>query len=245
MEPQTKTRIRDTRDYLVFKSLRGNRKIDKNQVGHLIRSIQENGNLTPYIPILVNSDMEVIDGQHRIAALKELGEPVYYRIEEGLNLDIVHVINTNGKVWGWLDFARSYADLGYDAYQVFLHFHDTAPSMPLDALLGYIYGVTSASASMRRNFYHGELEIQDYNLTKKLLEQYEELSQICKHRTGPFARALHTIMTNSQYNQARMVRKVGVYGKKNLEHYSRALDYIRALEDIYNWKAKGDQVRFF
>ena len=66
-----------TTDYDIFKQLLGNREINYNHVRRLIKSMQEEYLI---VPIQVNEKMEVIDGQHRIAACKELGFPIYYMI---------------------------------------------------------------------------------------------------------------------------------------------------------------------
>ena len=61
-----------TYDYNIFKKMLGNRELNERHVFRLKKSIREN-----YIPnaIIVNQSMEVVDGQHRLKALSELGKP--------------------------------------------------------------------------------------------------------------------------------------------------------------------------
>lgn len=66
LEKDLKTYI--TRDYSVFKYLSGNRDINLHNVNNIVKNVLENG-LLPTI-VIVNENMEVIDGQHRIEAFK-------------------------------------------------------------------------------------------------------------------------------------------------------------------------------
>jgi hypothetical protein len=68
--------IYKTTDYDIFKTLAENRPISVKQVGKLVREIQRK-NMLHIKPIDVTADMEVVDGQHRLAAARELGVPIY------------------------------------------------------------------------------------------------------------------------------------------------------------------------
>ena len=59
-------------DYSQFKYLGGNRDITHSK--KLLESITQNGYFN--VPILVNENMEIIDGQGRFEALKMLGLPI-------------------------------------------------------------------------------------------------------------------------------------------------------------------------
>ena len=86
-----------TKDYDIFQIIEGNRPVDEKHVKQLISNMTKYGNLTPNFPIVVNEAIEVIDGQHRIAALKELGWPVFYQVQADLGLDTVQGINQASK----------------------------------------------------------------------------------------------------------------------------------------------------
>ena len=64
----------ETKNYDQFKTLEGNRSIDQKNVNNIEQNMREHGVLPTVI--IVNEKMEVIDGQHRIEALKRLHEPV-------------------------------------------------------------------------------------------------------------------------------------------------------------------------
>ena len=59
----------ETRDYSMFKKVRGNRPVDQAHVKQLKKLIAEKDLMDP---IRVNSNIEVVDGQHTLQARKEL-----------------------------------------------------------------------------------------------------------------------------------------------------------------------------
>ncbi|MBQ2600753.1 ParB N-terminal domain-containing protein [bacterium] len=66
-----------TTDYDKFKTLDGNRTVEKSRVNKILKSINDNGYI--HCPIIVNERMEIIDGQGRLEAVKQLGIPVEYK----------------------------------------------------------------------------------------------------------------------------------------------------------------------
>lgn len=73
--------IFSTSDYTLFKKLKGNRRVKKNK--NLPRELEEMGQTSP---IVVNSNFEVIDGQHRLEILKSRGKPVSFIISDTVSL---------------------------------------------------------------------------------------------------------------------------------------------------------------
>ena len=68
--------IKSTTDYNKFRKLNGNRPVRPNHVKRIVESMQKQ--LLPTF-IEVNEHYEIIDGQHRIEALKELELPVGFK----------------------------------------------------------------------------------------------------------------------------------------------------------------------
>lgn len=108
------TSVFETSDYDKFKFMLGNRNINLSSVKKIEESISQNG--FKMCPILVNEKFEIVDGQHRFNALKDLGLPIYYIIENGLNIEDCKNLNINTKNWSLDDYVRGYADLGYAEY---------------------------------------------------------------------------------------------------------------------------------
>jgi hypothetical protein len=93
-----------TKDYEMFEFLDSNRMPNKNIVTKLKASIQENG---VQIPIIVNQKKQIVDGQHRFWALRELGYNVPFIISKIWKEDKHTIeINNTGSRWNALDYAN-------------------------------------------------------------------------------------------------------------------------------------------
>lgn len=98
--------IKRTLDYDIFKTLKGNR--DVTSINRMVQSIKSL-DLTMYKPINVSEDYEIIDGQHRFAACRKLGRPIYYiQMPNELAQKAMIVLNQYQSQW---------------RQEQFLHFH--------------------------------------------------------------------------------------------------------------------------
>jgi hypothetical protein len=100
--------ILKTKNYDDFSVIISNREVDKAHVKRLAASIKRK-NLLYIRPILVNNKMQIIDGQHRLAAAEQLGEFVYYLKVQDLDKDDIAILNTAQKNWSRMDFINFYA----------------------------------------------------------------------------------------------------------------------------------------
>lgn len=104
-----------TTNYDIFKTLKGNRQLNELNVKSIVKSIEENG-LLPSVAI-VNEKMEVIDGQHRIEAMRRTENPVYFQIREGYSLKDCIALNVASRNWTAMDYIVSYAEQGNPNYE--------------------------------------------------------------------------------------------------------------------------------
>lgn len=125
------TKVRQTTNYAVFRQLPGNRNTDLLRVNKLKTSIKENGQLQP---IIVNEKNEIVDGQARFAALKELNMPINYIIAPGYGHKECVAMNASQTTWGALAYIKSYADLGVISY-VYLLSLTREFKLPLNTIL--------------------------------------------------------------------------------------------------------------
>ena len=61
--------LKSTKTYSIFNKVIGNRNLDSKNLSRIKNSINEIG---LQMPILVNENKSIIDGQHRLQAAKEL-----------------------------------------------------------------------------------------------------------------------------------------------------------------------------
>lgn len=98
-----------------LKITEANRDIRRNQVDRIKESIKTHGYIGA-VPILVDEDGLIIDGQHRYVACKELEiEPT---ILQAGSFELVPVLNSTQLSWGLSDFVKYYAAKGYEDYVI-------------------------------------------------------------------------------------------------------------------------------
>ena len=73
--------IHETTDYKAFHILTGGRIPTEERVNDLIATIKKVGFIPA--PVIVNENMEIVDGAARVKACERLGLPVYYIIQNG------------------------------------------------------------------------------------------------------------------------------------------------------------------
>ena len=110
---ESEIKIYKTSDYSIFKKLLQNR--DAKSEAKIIESIQNVGYVP--IPLLVNENMELIDGQNRLGALKQLGLPVYFMKQDGIGIEQCRALNIGQTNWGMYDYIASFAKEGKISYQ--------------------------------------------------------------------------------------------------------------------------------
>lgn len=115
--------ILKTNDYTLFKLIVANREIDEKHVNRLAKSITRK-NLLYIRPLIVNEKMQIIDGQHRLAAAKICKATVHYIKVDGLTKSDISVINTAQKNWTRSDFINFYAMDGNTHYKQLAAFLD-------------------------------------------------------------------------------------------------------------------------
>ena len=235
--------IQATDDHGQFKTIKGNREIKRAHVNRLYRSMVEKPELTQYSPIIVNKDNEVIDGQHRLEALRKAGLPVHYIQAEGLNLKDIQAMNSSSKTWSMLDYAKSYAALGNKHYQKYLEFLDLYPKLGNFVIATYLSLNTSLS---KIGFNDGKLKVEDEEKSHDLCRALLDIGKYNKDfNSKVFSMAFKRIWSSENYDHERMLKKIKRQGN-DLPTCTNQEDYARVLESLHNHGlAEKNRVRFF
>ena len=130
---ESKEKIYESYDYGIFNYRETNRDLDHPRVKRIADNILEKGLL--FAPIIVNENMEVVDGQHRLAALKYLESinrpyPVLFSIQPGYTNAQMISFNKNLDKWKKRDYLKHYVVIGSRAYVEFNNFLDSFPWLP-------------------------------------------------------------------------------------------------------------------
>lgn len=217
--------LNTTKDYDAFGLLDGNRKVSRSHVRELKRLITSNGNLSDKFPIKVNAEMQILDGQHRFEALKDLGLEIVYEVIEGANINTVRAINLGNRNWDWKDMAISYHELGNEEYGWFLNY---VAEYDLPFLVALAYCDQPQSRGHDSRFNKGYLNIEDKPRAVELAKHFKEIAEITKLRNRDFALSVRLLHLNEDYDHERMVKKLSERGDL-LPLKATRMDYAREL----------------
>ena len=104
-----------TTNYEQFKVLKQNRPVAISHVNKLMDSIKKYGYYNSK-PITVNSKFEVIDGQHRLIACRELRVPILYEIDDVPVNESMVTLNSTSNVWRLGEYINHHAENGIFCY---------------------------------------------------------------------------------------------------------------------------------
>ena len=115
-------KILSTKDYSLFSFIENNRIVKRSHVNEFIEEIKKD-DMTMCFPIVVDSDLRIIDGQHRFHACMELGLPIYYVVDDDDDAEQA-MINCNkiNKKWEMMDWLRYRANKNGGCYKQLLDF---------------------------------------------------------------------------------------------------------------------------
>lgn len=235
--------IRKSHDYDSFKTVLGNRTVRPAHVKKLKLAIQKDPESIKYNPILVNERSEIIDGQHRKAAIEQLGLPVYYVTVKGLTLEDVQKLNSVAKQWQPIDYAEALKQLGNKNYECYVEVKKNKElSLNHDSLMRYLAldnPITSQS------FNEGKLKVENFEESLKLLVQLHEIGEFYpRYNIRSFALAYLRFAREKRYDHKRMIKQMKIYSNL-IEDYSKETDYFKALNRVYNFgKAEKNKVYF-
>jgi hypothetical protein len=237
-----------TDEYHIFKKLKGNRGTDLVNVKRIEDSMKIK---VQYFTVIVNENMEVIDGQHRIEASKELGLQIFYKIEAGTGLKDAVRYNTASKNWNKPEHLESQVDLGNANYIMLQEFMKVYPEFKLgtaESILTNSYGGANKNKAYKDAdgklvgkklaFQEGLLVIEDKKAGYERAAMITEFKPYFKkYNNGIFAKACIAVFQVKGYDHTKMLRKIAQQQTK-LVQCSQVKQYRELMEEIYNFGIK-------
>ena len=238
--------VLSTIDYGIFTDLLGNRIVTETHVKNLMVSMTKK-----YldIPIYVNDKLQVIDGQHRLAACASLGLPVYYIVYDGWGIEEANILNINNKNWKLTDFVNMYAARGYEEYVKLTGLDEFyGKRYSYSTLLGLmkdsqksIDGGGRHSTAARK----GNLKMGNESHCREVLNTCENINNITgftKFYNVSFVNAISIVLNKPDFSMNRLMDKIEE-NKFMVEKRNDYTQYLEMLQEIYNRNSRK-KVRF-
>lgn len=241
--------VLSTNDYGMFKTLGGNRNVNKLHVNRLKESFK-----TAYLlnPILINQENQIIDGQHRFEAAKDLGLPINYIICNDYGIKEVQLLNTNMKNWNKEDYLNAYCNLNFPEYIKFKKFMNRFPEFGMLCCEYLLLNRTANGVSktnkgfagnksgkyMIKYFQEGDLKIPNYEFACENAEKLKMIKQYYKGFNRPiFVAAMVGLFNNDLYNHSHFMNKLYV-NPASLVDCANVSQYKLLIEEIYNYRSR-------
>lgn len=103
-----------TKDYSKFKFNKYNRKIDEPHLQTLMTNIRLRKAVIE--PIQVDSQFNIVDGQHRLVACQRLGLPVDYFVDTQTKVIDADLLNSKAKSWSLMTYIQRGVSIGDPDY---------------------------------------------------------------------------------------------------------------------------------
>lgn len=234
--------VKTTNDYSIFKILEGNRRVNQLNLRRVISSMRE----YPLVSIImVNHRMEIIDGQHRYFACKELGLPINYVMVYGYGIKEVQVLNATGMNWSKVDYLETYVSRGDENYVKFKKFRETYPQLSFTLCVRLLSGLSSHRTKSYdgvqgtvKDFENGTFQIKDLDKSHEIANMIVDYAPFfSRFNDLTFCLTLITIFDNPNYDHERMMKRLMVQPTA-LKPCKTQKQYQELLEEIYNYKTR-------
>jgi hypothetical protein len=237
---ESSVKVYCTTDYSIFKKMDGNRGLNKRKIERIIKEISSGNDILDEVPILVAENMEVRDGQHRLAIAQSLKRPVHYIIhKKKMSMYQVARVNTNVEKWKPADFINCYIKAGNDNYKLIKKFIDTYGIAVGSALVMLKKGTFNhtggmdATSKLNTEFETGVFEVKSYRQACQLAEICKSFSEFPAWNSRSFIIAISRIVQKNQCDFSVLIKKFKAYPKRLLQQPNYK-GYLANLEEVYN-----------
>lgn len=231
--------VGSTTDYNQFKIVASNRTIKKSNVTKLMKSFKVTKGMLKSHPIIVDRNLNVIDGQHRLEACKKMGIPVHYLISDDV-IESIPIFNSYQEKWGLQDFARYFANNGNNNYVRILKVSELSGITINGCLesLGLKTGGNFNDAFKEGRF--------TFNIDiDKAVSRINKIIKLCyllkgkRSITTKIARAIRFLEKIKTFNLDIFIAKVEKYPNK-IHGCGTSEEYIDMFIDINNFRLKKE-----
>jgi hypothetical protein len=191
---------------------------------------------TMYQPILVDKEMNIVDGQNRFLACKELGKPIYFIVSRDIKIYAAAEINQASKNWGINDYVEHYAKRHREPY---IRMMDLAAKYKQKISVISHFGKMTDSI---RNYsdlvkkgvfqFRDDINIDDFFEHAQMFQNYYDFAD--KER---FIRALLRLYLHPEYKPSQMEEKLRS-ASAIVHDQPKAEMLIDELLKLYNFRAR-------
>lgn len=234
-------KIYQTYDYDAFMKLENNRIVTETRKKKLIASIS-NGDVL--CPIIVNKKMEIIDGQARYEARKQMSLPIVFIVDPEATINDCMRMNSYNTRWTTMDFVRSWASSGNENYIRLLDtINETGLSFSTVIRLSSV-GSKGTTLINDGTFVYSEdrknKAIENATYAKKLSSELA----LTKRVNESFYSAVTVMKNTDGFNEAKMLNKAAK-NRSSFQMMAGLEDMLKEFSRIYNKGSRGCERKLY
>ena len=185
----------------------------------------------------------VLEGQHRFKVCCDMGLPIFYRFSIMDTKDI-GLFNSVQDKWSLEDSLHHYCVEGVHDYKILSGFRKQY-KYPISTLIHVLSGRNDKT--MLNEFRRGHFTVtQGLEFVHSLLSKIQQFKpfndRIYRHRT--FLKVYMDLMTHPEFEHEKMLHKVEQVPMRFI-YCTKVNDYLRMIEDVYNWNNKTKQIKLY
>lgn len=230
--------IKSTKNYSMFKFTDDNREkgIRPSHLKKVQESIQSR-NMLELRPIIVDSNFNVIDGQHRLKAAENLGLEIFYEVKKDAEtLDII-LLNIS-KPWGMGDYFNYYVKHMYPEYlklQQFMIKNNLILKVALN-MTRLKQGKEEMLFKEGKYIFTPVSAVENINVAWVIIDAIKKFNGHAPYtHSTKFWRALSRLINAPEFELTKWLSNFEKFCHKMVAK-SNEKDYLQVMEEIYNWK---------
>ena len=233
--------IRSTSDYGMFTLIPGNRPVSEKHVLELIARMQEH-DFHEDTPINVTLDMQVVDGQHRLAARMQLGLPVFYKVSKAMRQEDIAVVNSTSNNWRLNDYITYHIAKGNQEYVALKAFAERWNILPYNAI-GLLSGNSAQPGSGEvKATERGDFIVSNRAHAQSVMEHVQEFAEFMPYaRSKAFMNALVRVLRLPSYEKEDMIKRSKQQREKFTTKFNDVRSWLNLLEEIANFRRPAGQ----
>lgn len=229
--------MKKTRDYSLFKFRDDNRaSINQSHVEKLKKSISIR-NLLHLKPIQVNGDMEIIDGQHRFMAAKQLGEEIWYEVDSSLSPNDIILMNIS-KSWQMHDYLNYYVKHNYPEYIKLQKFMKDK-QVSIQVAMRLMSGATLAPKQAFKDgefVFNQEVAFENLDLCQRTINLIVRLKGACAWTaSSKFWQSMLIVFRHPNFSEKKWFANLEMLINK-ITQKANSMDYINSFISIHNYR---------
>lgn len=209
-------------------------------VDHWLTIVKSMARCPMMSPIIVNGNLEIIDGQNRFFARRYLGLPIEYIVKSGYGVVQARNYNTSHKNWTKSDFVSSYCAEGVESYVLLEQLYLKFPKIPKSVI--DVVATKGVAANPNQVIQSGQLEmdaIEKREMVCNLLMEYATSPNYMTPsrmiiESTKWCRAWLTIYFNNPDFDTRRLRRNAIANPSYLYPSATVKDTCEMIEKLYN-----------